>query len=120
MSRPLPASLPEISSQPVPPPYPTGGGRFGPGMVVRIKRGRAPGHVRTPWYLRGKRGRVERLCGDFANPESLAYHGNGLPAQPLYRVRFTMAELWGDEAERPSDTLDVEIYEHWLEADDAA
>ena len=26
-----------------------------------------------------------------------------------------MAELWGDRAERPDDTLDAEIYAHWLE-----
>ena len=52
--------------------------------------------------------------GEFGNPEQLAY---GLPAErkPLYRVRFTMAELWGDRAERPEDTLDAEIYAHWLE-----
>ncbi|VAV88886.1 hypothetical protein MNBD_ALPHA07-1804, partial [hydrothermal vent metagenome] len=33
----------------------------------------------------------------------------------LYRVRFTMAEIWGDRAENPNDTLDAEIFEHWLE-----
>jgi nitrile hydratase len=26
-----------------------------------------------------------------------------------------MAEIWGDEAEHPADTLDAEIFEHWLE-----
>ncbi len=81
-----------------------------------------PGHVRTPWYLRGREGVIERALGAFPNPEALAYRQ---PAQPvdLYRVRFTMAEIWGDAAERPEDTIDAEIYAHWLEPledDDAA
>lgn len=73
-----------------------------------------PGHVRAPFYLRGKEGEIERTLGAFANPERLAY---GLPAErrALYRVRFTMAELWGDGAEVPADTLDAELYDHWLE-----
>ncbi|WP_457647078.1 SH3-like domain-containing protein [Profundibacter sp.] len=35
--------------------------------------------------------------------------------QPLVRVRFTMVEIWGMDAENPNDTLDAEIYAHWLE-----
>jgi len=81
---------------------------------VRIKALIPPGHIRAPWYLRGKTGVVERELGPFGNPEQLAY---GLKAakKPLYRVRFTMAELWGEAAENPRDTVDAEIYEHWLE-----
>jgi nitrile hydratase len=26
-----------------------------------------------------------------------------------------MAEVWGNRAERPDDTLDAEIYGHWLD-----
>jgi len=89
---------------------------MGPAMAerVRVKAMMPPGHVRAPSYLRGKTGVIERALGPFPNPEQLAY---GLPApeQPLYRVRFTMSEIWGDAAERPSDTLDAEIYAHWLE-----
>ena len=81
---------------------------------VRIKALIPPGHIRAPWYLRGKTGVAERELGPFGNPEQLAY---GLKAakKPLYRVRFTMAELWGEAAENPRDTVDAEIYEHWLE-----
>ncbi|MEM7498541.1 MAG: SH3-like domain-containing protein [Pseudomonadota bacterium] len=114
-------ALPEVTPPAFPPPYPSAGSRFRPGQTVRVIAGTAPGHIRTPWYLRGRTGRIERLCGDFANPEELAYHRPGTPKRPLYRVRFAMAELWGDAAERPADTVDVEIYEHWLEeAPDAA
>ncbi|MEL7212598.1 MAG: SH3-like domain-containing protein [Pseudomonadota bacterium] len=81
---------------------------------VRVKTMMPPGHIRTPAYLRGKTGWIERQLGPFGNPEQLAY---GLPGEKLtlYRVRFIMAEVWGDQAERPEDTLDAEIYEHWLE-----
>lgn len=113
-------ALPQVTPPAFPPAYPTRGGRFAPGDVVRVKRGAAPGHIRTPWYLRGHVGRIERLLGDFPNPEELAYRRDGLPARPLYRVRFSMAELWGEAAERPADTVDAEIFEHWLEAADAA
>ena len=90
---------------------------------VRVRTMMPPGHVRTPAYLRGKIGEIERALGTFANPERLAYN-QPAETRALYRVRFTMAELWGTEAETPTDTIDAEIYAHWLEpveaeADDA-
>jgi nitrile hydratase len=45
----------------------------------------------------------------------LAYGRNGLPALPLYRVRFAQRQVWPDYAGAPGDTVDIEIYEHWLE-----
>ncbi len=81
---------------------------------VRVKSMFPPGHVRAPFYVRGKTGEVEREIGPFGNPEQLAY---GLKAEKktLYRVRFSMQELWGETAENPTDTVDVEVYAHWLE-----
>lgn len=81
---------------------------------VRVKAMMPPGHVRTPAYLRGKTGVIERELGEFGNPEQLAYD---VPAgkKPLYRVRFTMQEVWGNAAETPTDTVDAEIFGHWLE-----
>lgn len=77
-----------------------------------------PGHVRAPSYLRGKSGVIERAIAPFKNPEQLAY---GLPAQEqmLYRVRFSANELWGRDAENPADTIDAEIYAHWIIAEHA-
>lgn len=89
--------------------------RFGPGDGVRVRRADVPGHVRTPWYIRGHAGVVERLCGVYPNPEELAYARPGLPAQPLYRVRFVQAQVWPDYAGSPADSIDIEIYQHWLE-----
>lgn len=74
-----------------------------------------PGHVRTPHYVRGKRGIVERVCGAFRAPEELAYGTYDGEPRPLYRVRFAQRDLWPDYAGASGDTLDVEIYEHWLE-----
>ena len=86
-----------------------------PGARVAIKDMTPPGHLRTPHYLRGRTGTIERVLGPYKNPEQLAY---ALPApeRMLYRVRFSMADLWG-VAEHPGDTLDAEIYEHWIDND---
>lgn len=84
------------------------------GKHVRVKDMMPPGHIRTPAYLRGKSGIVERKLGPFGNPEQQAYGRKG-DLRDLYRVRFTMAEVWGAKAERPNDTLEAEIYAHWLE-----
>ena len=89
--------------------------RFTPGQHVRVRWATPPGHVRTPWYIRGHRGVVERLCGAYPNPEELAYARSGKPRQPLYRVRFAQREVWPDYAGAPADTVDLEIYQHWLE-----
>ena len=89
--------------------------RFAPGERVAVAA-RHPGcHHRVPAYAKGRTGEIERLCGVFGNPESLAHGGDGRPAQPLYRVRFRADHLWGGRAERPGDTVEIEIYQHWLE-----
>jgi len=90
--------------------------RFAPGDRVTVRRAYPPGHIRTPYYCRGASGVIERLCGRFANPEELAFNRPGLPAQPLYRVRFRQAELWPDYQGPARDTIEIEIYQHWLEA----
>ena len=89
--------------------------RFAPGERVRVRDARPPGHLRTPTYVRGKTGVIERICGSFPNPEELAYGRDGQPVRPLYRVRFAQNEVWPDDQGRGGDCVEVEIYEHWLE-----
>ena len=89
--------------------------RFALGDPVQVRIAYPPGHVRTPHYIRGKSGRVERLCGEFANPEELAFGRDGLPPRPLYRVRFRQRDVWPDYRGSGGDTVDIELYEHWLE-----
>jgi nitrile hydratase len=73
---------------------------------------RGPAHVRTPHYLRGRRGRVVRRLGAFPNPEDLAF-GRPAALRNLYHVSFPMDALWPEGS--PDDELVVELYEHWLE-----
>jgi nitrile hydratase subunit beta len=89
---------------------------FRPGDAVRVKAEERPGHVRTPAYVRGKPGWIERRHGEFRNPEQLAYGGDGLPRLALYMVGFRQTDLWQQRyTESPADNLYVDIYEHWLE-----
>jgi len=89
--------------------------RFEPGEAVRVRADEKPGHIRTPDYVRGKTGRIEKVLGAFRNPESLAYGGSGLPEKPLYKVGFRQTDLWDGYAGPADDTLYIDIYEHWLE-----
>ena len=89
--------------------------RFIPGDVVRVKKAYPLGHIRTPFYIRGQSGVIERLCGSFGNPEELAQMRSGEPRQPLYRVRFLQQEVWPAYRGNPGDVLEVEIFQHWLE-----
>lgn len=73
------------------------------------------GHRRTPQYVIKRSGVIERLCGEFRNPEDLAYGRSGLPKLRLYRVRFNQDALWDDYRGSPLDTLELELFEHWLE-----
>jgi hypothetical protein len=82
---------------------------------VKVMKAYPLGHIRTPYYIRGCSGTVERVCGAFPNPEELAQMRSGLPAQPLYRVRFAQSEVWPDYRGSRADTLDVEIFQHWLD-----
>ncbi|MEO8007247.1 MAG: SH3-like domain-containing protein [Betaproteobacteria bacterium] len=93
------------------------GPKFVPGDAVAVRSIYPLGHVRTPYYIRGKRGVIERFCGVYCNPEELAYARSGLPKQPLYRGRFLQADVWPDYQGQAADTVDIEIYQHWLEPD---
>jgi nitrile hydratase len=89
--------------------------RFRPGDRVRVRAVEVPGHTRTPGYLKGRRGVVERFCGLFRNPEELAYGRAGFPEKAVYRVRFPLRTLWPEYAGGPDDILVADLYEHWLD-----
>ena len=94
---------------------PAPGRRFNVGDRVRVKAANPPGHRRTPAYIRGKEGEIERVCGSFPNPEELAYGFDGEPRRVLYRVRFRQADVWDLYLESKLDWIEMEIFEHWLE-----
>ena len=73
------------------------------------------GHHRTPSYVKGKTGRIERSYERFRNPETLAYGGDGLPEVALYLVSFERSDLWPSLGGDRSYRVYADIYEHWLE-----
>ena len=73
------------------------------------------GHHRTPGYLKGKVGTIERAHGPFTNPETRAYGADGLPKQALYLVGFVQHEVWPDYPGRAGDRIYADLFEHWLE-----
>lgn len=90
---------------------------YAPGDTVRVADRRHAGHHRTPGYLKGRRGTVERVHEEFLDPEKRAYGADGEPPRRLYLVGFGMSELWPDY-DRTDDRLLVDVFEHWLEAPD--
>lgn len=74
-------------------------------------------HCRTPYYLRGKAGIVEKVRGRYRDPEKLAYHQPGLPMHYLYCVRFDQAKIWDGYPGQQEDELTADIFEHWLLAE---
>ena len=89
-------------------------GKFKPGDRVRVRMEDRPGHIRTPWYIRGKTGWIEQVHGKFLNPESLAHGGDGRPKRLLYLVAFSQQDIW-TTVQAPKDKVLVDIYEHWLD-----
>jgi nitrile hydratase len=73
------------------------------------------GHHRTPGYVKGKAGRIERVHPSFRNPETRAYGEDGLPEQPLYLVRFAQQDVWPGYRGQDDDRIYVDVFEHWLE-----
>ena len=71
------------------------------------------GHTRLPRYARGRLGIIDRYHGAHVFPDSNA-HGKGEAPQPLYTVRFTARELWGDAA-NAADTVSLDLWEDYLE-----
>lgn len=89
--------------------------RFADGAAVRVRRAFPVGHVRAPFYIRGKAGAVERYCGQCHNPEERAVGRENSPKVGLYRVRFRQRDVWPDYRGHGDDSIDIEIYENWLE-----
>ena len=86
------------------------------GDVVAVRDQTPSHHHRTPWFVKGKTGRIAAISGPFFNPESRAHGGDGLPKRRLCSVEFRQVDLWGERyRENNGDRLLTDIYEHWLE-----
>jgi len=88
--------------------------RFQVGERVRIDDRFEARHHRTPAYVKGREGVVERVCQAHGRPEVLGYEDRDDVALPVYRVRLWQRDLWPRYDGRGDDTLEIEIFEHWL------
>ena len=92
--------------------------RFADGDWVRISLRTERRHHRVPAYAKGQVGVVERVCDDlFHPPEEIAFGDAGC-WEHVYRVRLRQTDLWPEYGGPEHDCLELEIFEHWLEAAD--
>jgi nitrile hydratase subunit beta len=82
---------------------------FAVGDRVRVRRMRPHGHHRSPRYVRGVVGEVERVCGTDPVP------GVRDEAEPVYTVRFRSDDLFGPRVEEPPYVLLIDLWERYLE-----
>lgn len=107
----MPRAIPTTAERP----------RYPLGQRVRVAR-RFPqrGHIRTPFYLRGKHGCIDSVLGWFLDAEKLANGETGRPPLMLYRVKFAYRDVW--EAKSVSEERTVimaDLSEDWLEPEEA-
>lgn len=86
--------------------------RFRPGDIVVARNQHPTHHTRLPRYVRGKRGRIDRVHGVYTLPDTNA-HGGGTHPQPVYSVCFAARDLWGDAA-APADSVYIDLWESYL------
>ena len=87
--------------------------RFAPGDSVRTRIIEGPGHTRLPHYAQDRLGVIAAHRGAHLLPDDSAA---GLPpnVQPLYSVRFTARELWG-ETSSAVDSVYLDLWDDYLE-----
>jgi nitrile hydratase len=86
--------------------------RYTVGDEVRVRQWHPHGHTRAPRYAQGKRGTIVRVDGA-ADIDDIAAHG-GSVSDPLYSVRFTSRELWG-EGGADGEVIHLDLFERYLE-----
>lgn len=91
--------------------------RFAIADRVRARNMHPEGHTRLPRYVRGKVGTIVLSHGPQVFPDTRA-HGLGPHPQPLYNVRFTSAELWG-ESGGAQDSVFIDLWEDYLDPAEA-
>ncbi len=86
--------------------------QFKPGDRVVVRTNMAAGHHRTPAFVQGRIGTIERLHGRLGNPDQ---GGSAEPKQPLYLVSFAQTHIWDHYDSTSKDQVLLDLYEHWLE-----
>lgn len=93
---------------------PTHGARFQMGDRVQIDARSLARHHRVPAYAKGRIGHIAKVCGVHDEPECIAF-GKQQVLRRLYRVRLQQTDLWHEYTGSAADTLDIEIFDHWLQ-----
>lgn len=88
--------------------------RFAVGSRVRARVAHPSGHTRLPAYVRGRKGIVEAIRGDFPVPDLIVAGEEDLVPEAVYTVRFEVTELWGPDAE-PGSEVAMDLWETYLE-----
>jgi nitrile hydratase beta subunit len=87
--------------------------RYSVGDTVRVREWHPAGHTRAPRYVQGRSGTVVRV-DEAADIDDIEAHGGGSVTDPLYAVRFTSRELWG-EACAENVSVHVDLFERYLQ-----
>lgn len=88
--------------------------RYAVGDEVRVRAWHPPGHTRAPRYVQGKRGTIVRFDGAH-NVSDIEAHAGGFVKDPVYSVRFTSRELWGEAGVDDGEVMHVDLFERYLE-----
>jgi len=89
---------------------------FKVGDEIRVATRMPIGHYRVPTYLRGKRAVIARVLEPKAvDNEAEGFGQNAGPRRHYYSIIFPMTEVWAGYEGQPSDRLQIEVFESWLE-----
>lgn len=88
---------------------------FKVGDEIRVATRKPVGHYRVPTYLRGKRGVVARVLPTAVDNEAEGFGHNAGLRRHYYSIVLSMAEVWAEYEGQPSDRLQIEVFESWLE-----
>ena len=92
-----------------------GAARFAVGDPVVVRDLPTIFYTRTQEYLRGKPGTVVKVSYESLASEDEAFDREDQKPEWFYIVRFRMTDLWEPYTGSPSDTLQAEISERWLQ-----
>ncbi len=89
--------------------------KFQTGDNIRISSRFEPRHHRIPAYVKGQTGFVKQVLSPQGKPELLAYQKQTDEPVTVYRINLKQTDLWPDYSGSSKDSLEIEVYEHWLE-----
>ena len=88
---------------------------FKVGDAVQISVRYPVGHYRVPTYVRGKRATITAILYSAVNNEDEGYGKNVGDKAHYYRLAIPQKDLWSEYAGGPTDVLEIEVFETWLE-----